>query len=229
LSGASRMIRSATRGSMLERREALVLPSEYESRRRGFPGSCCAVARGPFRQCCSWLVEKAMLQFRSSTIGTALDLDGVPLGHAPLQARSWGISSKVSSPSALAHRASRWDTEAASVTTATPELGQGSAVCSFWSGEDMSGSTCTCRGQKRAAGRLRWGVGVVSGAWGKMSHAGDWFRLVKPKENKTRPSRAMAPRFEPFASPFPHPYDQEVLRLGPGGSGAPDWTRLLRQ
>jgi len=46
LTGASRMIRSATRGSMLERRETLVLPSEYESRRRGFPGFCCAVCSG---------------------------------------------------------------------------------------------------------------------------------------------------------------------------------------
>ena len=44
LTGASRMTRLATRGSMLERRENLVLLSEYESRRRGFPGLCCAVA-----------------------------------------------------------------------------------------------------------------------------------------------------------------------------------------
>ena len=48
LTGASRMTRLATRGRMLERRETMVLPSEYESRGRGFPDLCCAVARAPF-------------------------------------------------------------------------------------------------------------------------------------------------------------------------------------
>ena len=57
LGGASRMIISATRGSMLEKRETLVLPAEYESRRRGFPDLCFEEARSPFRQCCSWLVR----------------------------------------------------------------------------------------------------------------------------------------------------------------------------
>jgi len=36
----------------------------------------------------------------------------------------------------------------------------------------------------------------------------------------------MTPRCEPFASPSPHPYDQGVLWLGPGGSGAL-WARSL--
>jgi len=60
LTGASRMIRSVTRGSIFERRETLVLPSEYESRMRGLPYLCFAVARSPVRQCSSWLVETAL-------------------------------------------------------------------------------------------------------------------------------------------------------------------------
>jgi len=87
LTGASRMIRSATRGSILGSREAfLVLPSEYEGRWRGFPYLCCAVARSPFCQCYSWLVElnPQKTKYNKTDFTTQHALIGFKHPHLPL-------------------------------------------------------------------------------------------------------------------------------------------------
>ena len=108
--------------------------------------------------------------------------------------QSWNISRNVSSPSPLAHGASRWDTEAASVATATPELAQDTTAWVFRSGEDMSWSTCTCRGQKRAAGRGGGGRGVVSGGGTVLQE----IPHCEPKENLTQEGAPWRSGFSPL-------------------------------
>ena len=52
--------------------------------------------------------------------------------------------------------------------------------------------------------------GVLNGAWGQKV-----VKEIPHFKQKTSPRFAEVQRFEPFASPSPHPYDQGVLRLLP--------------
>jgi len=118
------------------------------------PGAAGVVVEGVARELQSLLCHIAILVLAlkrpsASTASTST----IPCSKT----QSRGItSSKAPSPSTHSHRASRCDTKetSASVATATPELAQGTAACIFRSGEDTLGLTCTCRGQKKVAGRV---------------------------------------------------------------------------